>query len=67
MISTQTWKVASICNGKSTKEMISIVISCVGQLNNPKIPDIKDLDEFQGNMFHSSKWPDGDVIAEKKL
>ena len=54
-------------NGKSNKEVINIVLSCVGQLNQPKIPDIKGIDEFQGNMFHSSKWPDDDVIAGKKV
>ena len=65
--SIKAWEVDSICKGKSTKEMISIVISCVGQLNQPKIPDIKDLDKFSGNMFHSSKWPDSDVITKKKV
>ena len=64
---TKAWEVDSICKGKSNKEMISIVISCVGQLNQPKIPDIKDLDKFSGNMFHSSKWPDSDVITKKKV
>ena len=64
---TQTWKVASICKGNRNEEMINIVISCVGQLNQPKIPNIKDLDKFLGNVFHSSKWPDGDVISEKKV
>ena len=65
--SIKAWEVDSICKGKSTKETISIVISCVGQLNQPKIPDIKDLDKFSGNMFHSSKWPDSDVITKKKV
>ena len=64
---TKMWEVTSIHNKKSNKEVINIVLSCVGQLNQPKIPDIKGLDEFQGNMFHSSKWPDDDVIAGKKV
>ena len=65
--SIKAWEVDSICKGKSNKEMINIVVSCVGQLNQPKIPDIKDLDKFSGNMFHSSKWPDSDVITKKKV
>jgi len=64
---TKMWEVTSIHNKKSNKEVINIVLSCVGQLNQPKIPDIKGMDEFQGNMFHSSKWPDDDVIAGKKV
>ena len=64
---TKMWEVTSIHNKKSNKEVINIVLSCVGQLNQPKIPDIKGMDEFQGNVFHSSKWPDDDVIAGKKV
>ena len=64
---TKMWEVTSIHNKKSNKEVINIVLSCVGQLNQPKIPEIKGMDEFQGNMFHSSKWPDDDVIAGKKV
>ena len=64
---TKMWEVTSIHNKKSNKEVINIVLSCVGQLNQPKIPDIEGMDEFQGNMFHSSKWPEDDVIAGKKV
>tara|TARA_Y100000766_G_scaffold89924_1_gene76381 strand:- start:441 stop:2312 length:1872 start_codon:yes stop_codon:yes gene_type:complete len=64
---TQSWEVTSLSNGNRHQEMINIVISCVGQLNQPKIPNIKGIDEFQGNMFHSSQWPDADVIDKKKV
>ena len=64
---TESWDVESICNGNTNKEVVNIVISCVGQLNQPKVPEIKDLDEFQGEMFHSSQWPDYDVISGKKV
>ena len=64
---TQTWKVASIRNGKKNQEIINIVISCVGQLNQPKIPNIEGIDKFEGNLFHSSQWPDADVITGKKV
>ena len=64
---TQTWEVVSLNDGTSNTEMINIVISCVGQLNQAKIPHIRGLDMFQGNMFHSSKWPDSDVIDGKKV
>ena len=63
----KTWTVASVRNGKREKELVNIVISCTGQLNQPKIPNIKDLDKFQGNMFHSSKWPDFDAITGKRV
>lgn len=63
----QEWSVNSICHGEKKTESISIVISCVGQLNQPKIPEINGLKKFQGNMFHSSQWPNFDVISGKKV
>ena len=41
------------------------VISAVGQLNRPVIPDIEGLDEFQGESFHSARWRH-DVSLEGK-
>ena len=34
------------------------VISAVGSLNRPKLPDIPGMDSFAGPSFHSSRWPD---------
>ena len=64
---TQEWSVDSICHGKKNTERINIVISCVGQLNQPKIPEINGLEDFQGDMFHSSQWPNFDTISGKKV
>lgn len=32
------------------------VVSAVGQLHRPSIPDIPGRDRFQGRMFHSARW-----------
>ena len=34
----------------------SAVISAVGQLNQPKLPDIPGRDSFKGAAFHSARW-----------
>ena len=34
------------------------VISGVGSLNIPKLPDIPGMDSFAGPSFHSARWPD---------
>jgi 4-hydroxyacetophenone monooxygenase len=34
----------------------NVVISAVGQLNRPRIPDFKGLDSFRGAAFHSAEW-----------
>jgi cation diffusion facilitator CzcD-associated flavoprotein CzcO len=32
------------------------VVSCVGQLNNPRIPDWPGLADFDGPCFHTARW-----------
>ncbi|MCU1378887.1 MAG: hypothetical protein JWN29_1870 [Acidimicrobiales bacterium] len=39
------------------------VISAVGSLNLPKLPDIPGMDSFTGPSFHSSRWPDDLDVA----
>ncbi len=41
------------------------VISAVGQLNRPKLPDIEGIESFAGPSFHSSQW-DHDVDLRGK-
>jgi len=65
--STQLWSVLSQHKENKKEEKINIIISCVGQLSHPKIPEIQGIDQFRGNMFHSARWPDKDVISEKKV
>lgn len=35
------------------------LISAVGQLNRPKLPDIPGVETFAGPAFHSARWPEG--------
>jgi 4-hydroxyacetophenone monooxygenase len=35
------------------------VITAVGFLNRPKLPDIEGMSDFQGPSFHSARWPHG--------
>ena len=64
---TKLWSVVAKKNGQEIIETSNIVISCVGQLNQPKIPSISGIDDFQGNLFHSSRWPNKDVITNKNV
>ncbi len=34
----------------------NVVISAVGQLNRPKLPDIDGIDDFAGMSMHSARW-----------
>ena len=43
------------------------VISAVGQLNTPKLPDILGVGSFAGPAFHSADWADGIDLKGKRV
>lgn len=43
-----------------------VVVSGLGQLNQPYVPEIAGLDSFEGAVFHSARWDhDHDLRAER--
>jgi 4-hydroxyacetophenone monooxygenase len=51
-----TWKV-SLRDGTGDSDVqVNALISAVGMLNRPMVPDIEGLDTFAGPQFHSSRW-----------
>ena len=43
------------------------VVSAVGQLNRPKVPDLPGLDSFAGSAFHSARWDHSVDLAGKRV
>jgi len=43
------------------------VVSAVGQLHRPAIPDIPGRESFQGRMFHSAHWDHGYDLTGKRV
>ncbi|TXS94121.1 NAD(P)/FAD-dependent oxidoreductase [Parahaliea maris] len=43
------------------------LISAVGQLNRPRLPDIAGIETFAGPLFHSGAWPEGLDLAGKRV
>jgi 4-hydroxyacetophenone monooxygenase len=43
------------------------VVSAVGQLNRPLMPDIEGIDTFRGPSFHSARWESGVDITAKRV
>ena len=43
-------------DGRSESLEANAVVSAVGQLNRPKMPDIKGIGSFEGPAFHSARW-----------
>jgi 4-hydroxyacetophenone monooxygenase len=62
-VESATWDEARQCwdlrlktrDGAETLE-VQAVISAVGQLNRPKMPDIPGINTFEGPSFHSARW-----------
>lgn len=62
-----SWTVA-FADASAEPETVDILISAVGQLSRPRLPDIKGVDSFEGTSFHSAEWdhsfdPKGKKIA----
>ncbi len=45
----------------------NVVVSAVGQLNRPIIPDFDGLDTFKGEAFHSARWRHDVDLTGKKV
>ena len=44
-------------DGRTEEIVANAVVSAVGQLNQPRMPDIEGIDRFEGVSFHSARWP----------
>ncbi len=66
--STSRWTVTlrTADGGEETLEA-NAIISAVGQLNRPKLPDIAGRDTFAGTAFHSARWPAGLDLTGKRV
>jgi 4-hydroxyacetophenone monooxygenase len=62
----ETWEL-SVRNERGETETLvaNVLVSAVGQLNRPKLPDIPGRDSFAGPAFHSAEW-DHDVDLKGK-
>jgi len=57
---TSTWSVSVRGPGGSETLRARAVISAVGQLNQPFVPELPGAQDFAGPAFHTARW-DGDV------
>lgn len=65
---TSTWSL-TIRNADGREETIAAnaIVSAVGQLNRPKLPDIKGRDTFAGPSFHSARWDHSVDLKGKRV
>jgi 4-hydroxyacetophenone monooxygenase len=66
--SAQRWRVVTVDAAGNREELVAnAVITAVGQLNRPKMPQLPGMDLFQGPLFHSARWPEDLDVAGKKV
>ena len=53
---TATWAVRVRHGGGEETLTAHVVVSAVGQLNRPNMPDIAGMERFAGPSFHSARW-----------
>ena len=54
-------------DGSETSVESNAVISAVGQLNRPKLPDVKGVGSFKGPSFHSAQWDHSINLVGKRV
>lgn len=54
-------------DGRAERLQAHIVISAVGVLDIPKLPDVPGLDSFPGPVFHTAHWPADLDIRGKRV
>lgn len=53
--------------GGETTTSFNAVVSAVGQLNRPILPDIEGRDSYAGEWWHSARWPEATDLAGKRV
>lgn len=65
---SQSWQVhVRTAGGEEEILAATAVISCVGVLNRPAIPNFEGMDHFAGPMFHSSQWDHSLKVEGKRV
>ena len=65
---TRMWTV-TLRTAEGTEEVLVVnaVISAVGALSRPSIPEIPGMERFTGQLFHSAHWPEGLDVTGKRV
>jgi 4-hydroxyacetophenone monooxygenase len=65
---SRTWAVHIKRNdGQEETLTANVVVSAVGQLNRPHVPEIDGLSGFKGPLFHSARWNHDVDLAGKRV
>lgn len=60
------WRVTAVGAHAGSHEA-EMLVSAVGQLNEPRLPEIPGLESFAGPAFHSARWDHGVELAGRRV
>jgi 4-hydroxyacetophenone monooxygenase len=63
----KNWEITADAPEGSRVWRANAVISCVGFLARPNVPNLEGMAEFEGPLFHSARWPTGLDVKGKKV
>lgn len=63
----KNWQIVAIGSHGERRYMANSVISCVGFLNRPNIPDFAGADSFEGPIIHTARWPEDLDVTGKRV
>jgi 4-hydroxyacetophenone monooxygenase len=63
--SVQRWEVQAVGPDGPRTWRVNAIISAVGFLSRPNIPELPGLTEFAGDVFHTARWP-GELDVDGK-
>ena len=63
----QVWEVMTKAPDGTKTSRVNAIISCVGFLSRPLMPDIKGMDSFRGIACHTAEWPRGLDLTGKRV
>lgn len=65
---TAIWTITTKgASGATESHTANIVLSTVGALNKPKLPQLPGMGTFAGQQFHSTHWPDDIDLHDKHV
>ncbi len=62
------WRVElRLPDGSTETATANVLVSAVGQLNRPKMPDLEGLETFEGPAFHTARWRHDVDLSGKRV
>ncbi|MBB3600664.1 4-hydroxyacetophenone monooxygenase [Mycolicibacterium sp. BK556] len=61
------WTIDTRANGQAETIRADVVISAVGMVNRPSIPELPGLDEFPGPVLHTAAWDPAVDLSGKRV